>query len=100
VWATNDQESSDLHELASRVDESAQLWEGLLARGPDADRLLLVDEGANEVREGVIIVQALHHGNAHREQICAVLTTLGFEPPDIQAWEYAWASGRIRERVT
>jgi len=46
----------------------------------------------------VLIVQALHHGNAHREQICAILTGFGIEPPDIQAWAYAEATGHARER--
>jgi uncharacterized damage-inducible protein DinB len=98
AWATNHQESSDLRELASRVDETMQLWERFIGAGPDAERVLLVDEGAYEVREGIVIVQALHHGNAHREQICTVLTALGIEPPDTQAWEFAWATGRIWER--
>ncbi len=43
--------------------------------------------------------QALHHGNAHREHICAILTSQGIEAPDIQPWEYAWATGRIWERT-
>jgi hypothetical protein len=37
--------------------------------------------------------------NAHREQICAILTSLGIEAPDIQPGEYAWATGRIWERT-
>jgi uncharacterized damage-inducible protein DinB len=52
-----------------------------------------------EVRGGVIVAQAFHHGNAHREQICAVLTGLGVEPPDIQPWAYAWATERMWERT-
>jgi hypothetical protein len=31
----------------------------------------------------VLVVQALHHGNAHREQISSILTGFGIEPPDI-----------------
>jgi uncharacterized damage-inducible protein DinB len=53
--------------------------------------VFVVDDGALEVRAGIIVAQALHHGNSHREQICAVLTSLGVEPPDIQSWAYAWA---------
>jgi uncharacterized damage-inducible protein DinB len=34
-----------------------------------------------------------------REQISAILTSLGIEPPDIQPWAYAWATGRIWERT-
>ena len=51
------------------------------------------------VRAGVIVAGASPHGNAHREQICAILTSQGVEPPDIQPWEYAWATGRIWERT-
>ena len=61
--------------------------------------MVVVDDGALEVRAGVIAAQALHHGNAHREQVCVILTGQGVEPPDIQAWAYAWATGRIWERT-
>lgn len=98
TWAVNRNESRDLGELASRVEELVQIWEQSLSEPVDAERVLVVDDGAYEVRDGVILVQALHHGNAHREQICTILTSLGLEPPDIQAWEYAWATGRIWER--
>jgi hypothetical protein len=50
----------------------------------------MVDEGTREVRAGIFIAQALHHADHHREQVCAILTGFGIQPPDIQAWEYAW----------
>ena len=92
-------ESLDLDQLAARVEETGRLWEQLLSGPIDAERVIVVDRGANEVRAGIFVAQALHHGNAHREQICATLTGLGIEPPDIQAWEYAWATGRLWERA-
>ena len=91
-------DSADLDELVARAEETQQGWEEYLARPDDADRVLVVDDGKNEVRAGIFIAQALHHGNAHREQICAGLTGSGIEPPDIQPWEYAWATGRLWER--
>ena len=93
-----DDDSAGLEVLIARADEVARLWEEYLQRPDDAERVLVVDGGTNEVRAGVFIAQALHHGNAHREQICAGLTGLGIEPPDMQPWEYAWAAGRIWER--
>jgi uncharacterized damage-inducible protein DinB len=96
-WLTSD-ESADLEQLAMRVDETAQLWEQALAAPLDAEQVIILDEGAYEAHAGVIIAQALHHGNAHREQICVILTQFGIEPPDIQAWAYADATGRGRER--
>jgi hypothetical protein len=44
---------------------------------------------------GIFIAQALNHANHHREQVCAILTGFGIDPPDIQAWEYAWTTNRI-----
>jgi len=40
------------------------------------------------------IIPALHHGSEHRAQICTILGALGYEPPDVSAWGYAFASGR------
>ena len=92
-------EDAVLDELAAWAEEVGQLWERLLSEPVDPERVVVVDDGALEVRAGIIVAQALHHGNAHREQICAILTSQGIEPPDIQPWEYAWATGRIWERT-
>ena len=95
AWARDGVETTDLDELIARVDETAGRWERFLSEPPDADRVLTIDAGALEVRQGVMLTQALHHGNAHREQICSIITALGHEPPGLQAWEWAEATGRI-----
>lgn len=92
-------EQADFDQLLARVDELSPLWEQYLSGQLDGERVCVVDDGAYEVRAGVIVAQALHHGNAHREQICAILTGLGIEPPDVQPWEYAVAFKRIWERT-
>jgi hypothetical protein len=46
--------------------------------------------------EVVVLVQALHHVSAHGEQVCACLAALGVEPPDLQPWARADATGRSR----
>lgn len=99
AWLDQWDELVDVDRLAARVEETAQLWERVLSEPVDAERVIVVDGGTNEVRAGVFVAQALHHGNAHREQICAILTGLGIEPPDVQAWGYAWATGRLWERT-
>jgi len=98
AWVDRPDEA-ELDELTAWTEEAGQRWERFLSEPVDAERVVVVDDGALEVRAGVIVAQALHHGNAHREQICAVLTRLGVEPPDIQPWEYAWATGRMWERT-
>jgi uncharacterized damage-inducible protein DinB len=97
-WADSE-EVVDLATLELRAAETAAGWERLLSEPIDADRLMVLDEGAYETHAGVIVAQALHHGNAHREQICAIVTGFGGQPPDIQAWTYAQATGRARERA-
>jgi uncharacterized damage-inducible protein DinB len=97
-WAENEEDTADLDELERRADENAEVWERFLSQPLDAAKLIILDQGAFEAEQSVLVVQALHHGNAHREQICAVLTGLGIQPPDIQAWAYAQATGHARER--
>ncbi|MET9022597.1 DinB family protein [Actinopolymorpha sp. NPDC004070] len=89
----------DLATLAGWATDAEQVWEGVLAAPIDVERVVIVDDGLRACRAGVFIAQALNHANHHREQVCAILTGLGIEPPDIQAWEYAWATGRIWDRT-
>lgn len=96
-WAGDDQNIKGLDVLQARVDEAARLWESYLADPLDAKDPLLLDEGAYEAQASVPTVQALHHGNVHREQVCAILTSLGVQPPDLQAWAWGEATGRARE---
>jgi uncharacterized damage-inducible protein DinB len=99
AWVDSEEDSTNLDELEARVDDTAPVWEQYLSEPIDATRLLILDQGAYEAEASVLVVQALHHGNAHREQICSILTSFGVEPPDIQAWAYAEAAGRARERT-
>ena len=98
AWAEGDEiDVADLSELEVRVDETGRLWESYLADPLDASYKLSLDQGAYEAESFVPIVQALHHGNVHREQICSILTALDVEPPDLQVWAYAEATGHARE---
>lgn len=98
AWATDRNETADFDQLEDRVEETARLWEQLLAEPLDAERLLILEDGAYECHAGVVVAQALHHANAHREQVCASLTGFGIQPPDVQPWAYADATGRARWR--
>jgi uncharacterized damage-inducible protein DinB len=97
-WAMADTDAASLDDFDARASESAQNWERFLADPIDTERLIILDEGRYETYPGVLLAQALHHGSAHREQICAILTSYGIEPPDVQVWAYADATGRERER--
>jgi uncharacterized damage-inducible protein DinB len=99
-WArVADEESvyvADLDVLELRAGESAGLWERYLADPLDPAQLVRLDQGTYECPVVIPVIQALHHGSVHREQVCAMLTTLGYEPPDIQPWGYADETGRSR----
>jgi uncharacterized damage-inducible protein DinB len=97
-WVESEEDTADLDELERRADENAEVWERFLSQPLEASRRIVLDQGAYEAEQSVLLVQALHHGNAHREQVCAILTGLGIEPPDIQAWTYAEATGHARRR--
>lgn len=83
-------------DLLSSADELQSIWERLLSEDVDAEAILILDQGTYETHAGVVWAQVIHHGTLHREQICAILTTLGLEPPDLQPWAYADATGRSR----
>jgi uncharacterized damage-inducible protein DinB len=93
-------ELADLDELTTWVDETEKRWSLFLSEPFDTERVQVVNNGTHEVRAGVILAQVLHHANAHREQICAILIGMGLQPPDLQPpdlqpWAYAWTTGRI-----
>jgi uncharacterized damage-inducible protein DinB len=94
AWAVDRDEGAGLDELEARVGELERSWERFLSEPFDSERIYILDQGAYEAHAGVLIAQVLHHGSAHREQICAILTGFGFQPPDVQPWAYADATGR------
>jgi uncharacterized damage-inducible protein DinB len=96
VWAAAHDETTDLSELAARADETGARWERLLSEPIDGERLAFLDDGAYETHTAVVVMQALHHVSLHGEQVCASLTALGVEAPDLQPWAYADETGRSR----
>jgi uncharacterized damage-inducible protein DinB len=88
-----------LDELERRVDETHARWADFLAEPFDAERVLILDDGEYEARAGIEVAQALHHANVHREQICAIITGFGLQPPELDVWDYADAVGRGRLRA-
>jgi uncharacterized damage-inducible protein DinB len=95
----NHDQAAGLDLLETRAKEVAALWERFLSEPFDPEKMLFFDDGY-EAHAGVLVAQVLHHGNAHREQICAILTGYGIEPPDVQPWGYSEATGRGRWRST
>jgi GNAT superfamily N-acetyltransferase/uncharacterized damage-inducible protein DinB len=58
------------------------------------------DEGeVFAVAAAIFLTQAIHHANEHRAHVCTILGTLGYEPPDVSAWAYALATGRMTPKT-
>lgn len=51
------------------------------------------ESGIFTVTLGIILVQALHHGNDHRTQICTILGHHGISYGDMDVWAYGAATG-------
>ncbi len=49
-----------------------------------------------EIDAEVVLAQALNHATEHRAHVCTILTTLGIEPPELDAWAWAEETGRAR----
>ena len=96
VWAAANGETTDLRELAARAEENGARWERFLREPIDGERLAFLDDGAYETHTAVVVMQALHHMSVHGEQVCAYLTALGGDAPDLQPWAYADETGRSR----
>ncbi len=92
----DEQAANDLSKLLTLADETADRWQRFLSEPVNGERIVTLDKGAYETHAGVVVVQALHHVSVHGEQVCASLTALGIEPPDVQPWALADETGRSR----
>ncbi len=90
-WSNDEARESvvGLDELVKRVDELEQLWRSFFAVEFDTERICVLDLGTYECPAGIVMAEVFHHASIHREQICAALTGLGIEVPDIQPWGFA-----------
>ena len=90
------EKQANLTELRSMITRNGEAWTEVLASEPDPDAVTLERDEQWIVQSplGVRLAQVVHHGTDHRSQVCTALTSLGIEPPDIDVWAYARASGR------
>jgi uncharacterized damage-inducible protein DinB len=95
-----DEDAMDLDEVRGVMESNGRAWSALLSERLDADEVLTRrrDDGSETHGPiGIRLAQVLHHGTDHRSQICTALTTLGVEPPEIDAWDYGFEVGRVLE---
>ena len=95
-----DEDRLDLAGLRAAMEANGAAWLGLVAQDLDPEAVLgrRRDDGSETYAPvGIRLAQALHHGTDHRSQICTALTSLGYEPPDIDAWAFDQLDGRLIE---
>ncbi len=95
-----DEEQLDLAGLREVMDRHGPAWEAVLAQDLDPGVVVIrhrEDGSESHAPLTIRLAQALHHGSDHRSQICTALTALGIEPPEIDAWDFAWGEGRLVE---
>jgi Uncharacterized protein conserved in bacteria len=51
--------------------------------------------GAMTIHVGVLLIQALHHGNDHRTHVCTILGHHGIPYGDMDVWAYGEAIGAL-----
>jgi uncharacterized damage-inducible protein DinB len=100
-WDWKGEEPPSLDELTTRAEEMAARWEAFLSTPFDAERSLAYtwpDGTPYAVPAGVVLAQAIQHGNEHRGQISTVLTAIGLVPPDLDVWTFATNTNRATPR--
>jgi uncharacterized damage-inducible protein DinB len=92
-----DEDGMTVAELRAAMEPEAASWQDLLATNPDPDTMFTAhrrDGTRSHATWGVRLGQALDHGTDHRSQLFTALTTLGMEPPEIDMWAWAFATGK------
>ena len=90
-----ERDGAPLAELRRDLDEHERRWGDALNRleaGTLHARIAGRDDYPDtDDAEVLLLLQAIHHGNDHRTQICSTLGALALEVPDLDGWEF-WTS--------
>ena len=82
-----------LKEQASR--SGGQLIEAATRIQPDETIEDKHESGTYRLHLGVVLIQALHHGNDHRTHVCTILGQHGIPYGDMDVWAYGEAIGAL-----
>jgi uncharacterized damage-inducible protein DinB len=78
-----------LAEIVALISQTGQaMIEAVPTITPDATVEINWDGEMRMVPKTVIAAQVINHATEHRAQIMAILTQLGIEPPELDAWMY------------
>jgi uncharacterized damage-inducible protein DinB len=97
-----DADAMSVEELRGATEHIGAAWARFLSGLIDPDEMVReIDDSDGYERTaplGLRLAGTLEHGTDHRSQICTALTTLGVEPPKIDAMNYGIAAGQVTEK--
>ncbi|MEX0983568.1 MAG: DinB family protein [Actinomycetota bacterium] len=82
--------------LRERLAEHEERWAAMLGALEEGTLLSRVDRGEDGIvdpAESLLLLQALHHGDDHRTQVCSTLGASGLDVPELDVWSF-WAAER------
>jgi uncharacterized damage-inducible protein DinB len=91
-----------LEEMRRIFAQESELWQSLLGRLTEFDITIAAEPESDPPwpetphSQNLLLIQAIHHGNDHRTQICTILGSKGLEVPDLGCWAY-WLSARTAQ---
>jgi uncharacterized damage-inducible protein DinB len=100
VTVIDEEDDTDIPTLRAAMEVHGPVWAAVLERDLDPTTVVTRhrDDGSSSIAPlGIRLAQVIHHGTDHRSQVCTALTTLGIEPPAIDAWDFAASEGRLGE---
>lgn len=83
----------DLDEAGRRLVAIRTVLDRLLEEGIDAD--VVSERRAPKVTYGVLVTQLVHHSNGHRAHILTAMGANGLNPPELDAWAWGEATGKV-----
>jgi len=95
----SERERSALADLRAAVVLQAERWAALVRRAPELNitRPAYDEDPDSPHAEDLLFLQAIHHGNDHRTQVCTILGALGLAVPDLSGWAF-WHEERLPAR--
>lgn len=78
---------TEMIEAAQTTGEGFIEWVGSV-QDEDTVQMTWKDGLPYQVPKAIILTQVIYHATEHRAQIMTIMTHLGLESPDLQAWEY------------
>ena len=85
-----------LAEVRAAAELQAARWTALVRRASELNvvRPAYDEDPDSPHAEDLLFLQAIHHGNDHRTQVCTILGAHGLVVPDLSGWAY-WHEERL-----